>query len=134
MDDCILWTRATNGRGYGQVRRSGRLIGAHRVAYEDAYGPIPAGESVLHRCDQSLCVNPAHLFLGSQDDNMADRNAKRRQAVGERVGTSRLTADQVREIRDRASRGERPVDLGPLFGIRRQTVSQIVNRTRWRHL
>jgi hypothetical protein len=65
---------------------------------------------------------------------MADRNSKRRQAVGERVGTSRLTADQVREIRDRAARGERPVDLGPLFGVRRQTISQIVNRRNWRHL
>ena len=83
-DACWPWTASTCGGGYGQFRLAGRPQLAHRVAYEQLVGPIPNGRHVLHRCDTPLCVNPAHLFLGTHTDNMADMTIKGRQSRGEK--------------------------------------------------
>lgn len=85
-DACWLWTGHKIPRGYGRLRLNGRLILAHRVAYELEIGPVPNGLLVLHHCDVRACVNPAHLFLGTHADNAADRDAKGRQAKGNRHG------------------------------------------------
>src|SRR5262245_28096091 len=98
-----------NPQGYGLLDRYERgrawQVRAHRVAYEAAYGPItPATLSVLHRCDARLCCNPAHLFLGTRADNVADMWRKGRQQdytrmpKGAQVGTSKLTEAQVLEM------------------------------------
>lgn len=80
---CWLWLAGVrNDDGYGQFRLGGRMQQAHRIAYEQANGPIPDGLHVLHRCDVRRCVNPGHLFIGTNADNMADRNAKGRQSRG----------------------------------------------------
>lgn len=79
-DGCWLWTAATFAYGYGIFRVDGRNQYAHRVAWELTNGPIPDGLSCLHRCDVPGCVNPDHLFLGTQGDNARDRNAKGRAA------------------------------------------------------
>jgi len=73
-DECWPWTRSLSPKGYGRVR--GR--NAHRVAYELTYGPIPPGMFVCHTCDNPPCCNPAHLFLGTYLDNIADMVAKKR--------------------------------------------------------
>jgi hypothetical protein len=75
---CHIWGGARNVWGYGRLKRGGRMYAAHRVAWEMKCGPIPAGLLVLHRCDNRLCVNPDHLFLGTQYDNMCDMRAKGR--------------------------------------------------------
>ena len=75
---CHLWTGGIFGSGYGAVWDGGRHLGAHRLAWELARGPVPAGLCVLHRCDNPPCVNPSHLFLGTKGDNNRDKISKGR--------------------------------------------------------
>ena len=71
--DCWLWTGHKDGPGYGMIRRNGRNVGAHRVAWELANGrPIPEGLFACHHCESRLCVRPEHLFIGTQADNVND--------------------------------------------------------------
>ena len=76
---CHIWQGSRHMKQqYGQIRKGGKLVYAHRVSYERQHGPIPYGMNVLHRCDNPPCVNPDHLFLGTQLDNIRDRDAKGR--------------------------------------------------------
>jgi len=95
---CWVWKGNVNQGGYGKIGTKGL---AHRRAYEYTYGPIPKGKQVCHHCDNRLCVNPGHMFLGSIGDNMKDKCFKDRQAKGSRIGTAILNEEQVLEIRQR---------------------------------
>ena len=89
---CWLWLGAVDSCGYGSVHRSfgargtGKSFGAHRLAYEEANGPIPTAKHVLHRCDVPSCINPAHLFLGTHRDNMRDAATKGKYKGGANFG------------------------------------------------
>ncbi len=129
---CWIWGGGfKNDKGYGDFRFNGRCIHAHRASYELHVGAIPKGMLVLHSCDYPPCVNPAHLFLGTNGDNLADRQSKGRQARGESVNTAKLTSGEVLSIR-----GSRKTDmeLSVLYGVSRGQISRIKNRTDWRHL
>jgi hypothetical protein len=80
-DGCWLWTGHLNRGGYGEIRIKGRAVSAHRFAWQLVHGPIPIGMLVMHRCDNPTCVRPDHLALGTDADNMRDRDAKGRGKV-----------------------------------------------------
>ena len=106
---CTEWTKHRVKDGYGGVKRltpHGMIYLAHRLAWYEAYGPIPKGLFVLHICDNPPCVNVKHLFLGTHADNMADRKSKGRTARGDKFSrkgvnspVARLSERQVIEIR-----------------------------------
>jgi HNH endonuclease len=113
---CILWRGRVTPKGYGTFWFNGTNALVHRASWEIANGPIPAGTGhhgtcVCHRCDTPLCVNPNHLFLGSNRDNVDDRHAKGRSRggslAGERHPFAKLTAAQVADIR--AAKGREPL-------------------------
>lgn len=132
-DACHLWQGYTGGRGYGHISVKNKAKAVHRLAFRFEYGRIPAGYHVLHKCDVRACVNPGHLFLGSNDDNVKDMIKKGRQARGERSGQAKLTEAEVKDIlslRGRLSMQE----IGEMFGVSRHTVGRIHCGKRWRHI
>jgi hypothetical protein len=133
---CIEWTARRNNDGYGQLRVGSKTIGAHRLAYELKHGPIPPGMKVCHHCDNPACCNDEHLFLGTDADNMADREAKGRgvRLQGEKHGRAKLTEAAVVEIRRRLAAGEVQRVIAEDFGISNQEVSNIKTGISWKHL
>lgn len=128
MSGCFCWAGYVDRDGYGRIKVKGENILAHRVAWELFNGAIPEGEQVLHACDNPSCSRPDHLFLGDAAVNMADRNAKDRQAKGERNGRAKLTERQVREIRASAE-GIRP--LARKYGLDPKSVRDIRSGRNW---
>ncbi len=102
-DTCWIWTGSLGGdnRNYGSFNVNGRTKRAHRVSYELYKEKIPKGLLVLHSCDNPSCVNPEHLFLGTQKDNMQDMSNKGRSLRGDKSIMSKLTNEQVLEIRSK---------------------------------
>lgn len=139
LGPCWLWLGAHNSRGYGHMKVRGAVAPAHRMSWVLANGPLPLGGGyhgtcVLHRCDNPGCVNPAHLFAGSNADNMADMKRKRRSPCGADHPRSRLTAERVRGIRVRSQQGVRQADIASEFGISGALVSMVVTRKVWGHV
>jgi hypothetical protein len=137
-NDCWVWKASvTQSNGYGQFSINGRMVGAHRVAYFLGTGRQPRGLHVLHGCDNKRCCNPAHLFLGTNQDNKDDYVAKGlgpnlgHDQVGVRNGNVRLTEDDVRAIR--AAEGIQRI-IAARYGISQVMVSRIRLRKAWRHV
>jgi hypothetical protein len=105
-----------------------------RLIYEQCFGSIPEGLVVMHKCDNPKCINPEHLMLGTLSENNKDAVAKGRNAKGELNGHSKLTGEQVIEIRLRLGNGERPMNLAVEFNVSRPTMSDIKARRTWKHV
>jgi hypothetical protein len=113
----------------------GKKEGAHRVSYRLHKGEIPDGMHVLHTCDNMLCVNPDHLFLGTPQDNMADRDRKGRNPRGTEQGMSKLNDQSVREIRARyAAGGIFQHELAEMYGVCKQLIQLVCANKIWRHV
>jgi hypothetical protein len=133
-DGCWDWTGAPDNKGYGHISIERRKVLVHRFVYALERGAIPAGIDVLHSCDNRACVNPDHLFLGTQVDNTRDMIAKGRHARGERMGNTHLTDADAQRIRELHRQGLRPKQLSAMFDVTPQVVGNIVAHRTWRHL
>lgn len=162
LGPCWIWTASVGTVGYGQIgagSATGRPLQASRVAWELTNGPIPDGLSALHHCDNRRCVNPAHLFLGSHADNMADMAAKgrsgsltkpervargerhvfalhpERRPRGERHGNAKLTDAKVREIRTLFATGQHTkAALARRFDVSEPLIRIVVTGRGWKHV
>lgn len=134
---CWIWTRSVGGRdyrigkGYGKLGLNGKIVSAHRVAYQVFHGAIAEGMHVCHSCDETKCCNPDHLFLGSNTVNRHDSIAKQRHAYGTRHGQVKLTAKDIVQIRALA-RCMTGRELAKKFGVCPQQISRIIRGTRWK--
>lgn len=136
MDDCWIWQGSTCRDQYGQIRLIKRNWRTHRLMHFITFGTMPDDMLCCHKCDTPRCVNPAHLFLGTDADNNADRKAKNRtkSPKGEKSGMSKLSQSQAMEIREARARGVRLIDLAPKFGVSLSTISCIARGRTWGHL
>lgn len=152
FDQCWLWTRAKDSCGYGNFRiggRSGHVYLAHRISYALAHGTTPTDKSVLHSCDTPACVNPAHLWLGTQLDNMRDCAAKGRTRIlvgdespwrthpermirGEKQWQAKLNDDAVRDIL--SSPHLHINELAKRYNVTPTTVHFVRVRRTWKHV
>ena len=137
---CWIWMRSGLKEGYGRIKINRKNILAHRYSYERFIGLIPNGMLVCHSCDEPACVNPNHLFLGTDMTNTIDKVKKGRQSKGERHGMkfrgskhymSHLTEEAVIAIRS-DTRNQR--DIASDYGVRQSTISFIKLRKTWKHI
>ena len=131
---CWLWTGALFNTGYGKVFRKLVFLLAHRVAWELRHGPIPSDLNVCHRCDVPRCVNPQHLFLGTDRDNQQDSIGKGRRSRtdGDHNGRAKLTRQDISKIRERFHSGTRVSALAREFGVAWSTMKDAVTGEHWK--
>ena len=149
LGPCWIYTGSKVGGGYGAIPNGGVSTGAHRLSWTLYNGPIPDGLLVCHTCDNPPCVNPTHLFLGTHDDNSTDKISKGRHARGDTSGSrlhperlprgednhfTKLTTEQVIEIRKLHASGENTNDLASRYGVNRSYIYSIGKRRTWKHV
>jgi hypothetical protein len=138
-DECWPWQAGRRAGGYGWFQTGSGPERAHRVAWELIHGPIPEGMFVCHACDNPPCCNPAHLFLGTQAENLADMRTKGRGrgkvSLGEAHPHHKLTNAIVREIRARyRPRVVTQAQLAAEYGVGVDLIAAVVQRRLWRHV
>lgn len=143
---CLEWQgyvrRAAKGNayGYGELGYKGKKVSAHVLAYELVHGPVPKDPTlerklcVCHKCDNRICCNVDHLFVGTIQDNMADRESKGRGIIGERVARATLTEHQVVEIKKLLLREFSPSSISEIYGVGPAAVYHIKTRHSWGHV
>lgn len=152
LGQCWLWMGSRDRKGYGQIRAFGRSMRAHRASWMFFIGPIPLNTPcVLHRCDNPACVRPDHLWVGTNLDNVRDREAKGRSSRefvalmrtqegiarlprGENHPRAKLTEDHVRAIRQSHAGGLSPVRIAAEYGVTDRAVHLVVSRRTWKHV
>lgn len=135
--ECWEWKRTHNGQGYGELRVAGRMVYAHRLAFELAGGTIPEGLHILHECDNPRCINPEHLTVGTRSKNMRDCHARGRSKIpspkmhGEANGASKLKASDVSAIRKMLGEGLPQASIAQKFGVSQSNISRIKRGKGW---
>ena len=131
-----MWGGHISAAGYGKVSINGKVTYAHRVSYSLTFGAIPDGLHVCHRCDNPSCVRPDHLFLGTHQDNMNDRDQKGRTGTGAKVGRpQKFTPEQIRMIRtEHAETGLASRPLARKYGVNRKTMQRILKGELWKYV
>lgn len=124
---CWWWVGGVNSNGYGQIRVGNKMDSAHRVSFELYNEKTPVGLNILHGCDNPLCVNPAHLRAGTQQENIMDMVLRRRRKT-------KLNEKQVLEIRRLSHSGLSFTRIGKMYRVNETTIGRIVSRKTWQHI
>jgi hypothetical protein len=137
-DACWIWTGkqlSGKGKGYGYFTFSGIKVFCHRFSYQLYKGRIPAGSVCCHSCDNPSCVNPDHLWAGTQAQNIKDMVNKKRNSSGFKITSAKLKPEQVQQIRHIYSLGGiTQKQLGIQFGVSLPTINDVVTRRHWKHI
>lgn len=131
-EGCWIWMSGLTTTGYGSFTIDNKSAKAHRVAYQIYVGPVPRGMHVLHRCDNRKCVNPHHLFLGTNQTNIDDKVSKGRQLKGERCRFTKLTADQVKEVFQLFTNGLTKTAIAKKFNVSDVAIGKIIRGKSWK--
>lgn len=148
-DECWEWMGGLFTKGYGCFRVGGMVKQSHRFSWEIHFGTIPQNKLVCHTCDNRRCVNPNHLFIGTNQDNMSDmvrkgRSAKGKshglylhpdkRAIGQKHGRAKLSDIDIIHIRYQHELGAPNIELSKQYNIDSSVISEIINRKIWRHI
>jgi len=140
LNECWLW-QGVKRKGYGVIGKNARWVLAHRLSWVLHNGPIPDNLNVLHRCDVKNCVNPNHLFLGSQADNVRDMDNKGRRgtgggtkALGELNHKAKLKRGDIPGIRNLFASGTTKADIGRRYRVTAQSIDAIIRGETWKHV
>ena len=128
-NECWLWKGTTLSNGYGQFYISFRKESAHRYSYTLAFGKIPSGSVVMHKCDNPACVNPKHLQLGTSKENTLDMMQKGRARFG--GSDKNLTPDDVNRVLELHQQGQSTPEIAKALGIGKRHVLHIIRGERW---
>lgn len=136
ITQCWRWSLMVDKDGYGAICVKRQKVRVHRLAYRLFVGEIPEGMLVLHSCDNPICFNPDHLYLGTHADHRRDMCLKGRanNPRGEAVNSAKLTEDQVREIRHLYTEGFSQRKLAGMFKVNSATIHPLVHRKTWKHV
>jgi len=128
-NECWNWLASQNGHGYGQICDGFcGIVSAHRISWEIHFGPIPEGKLVLHKCDNKRCVNPNHLYLGTQSDNRRDAVLRNSKCSGKNIKTSNFYEGEA-WLMKRLYRSKKftQKQISKMFRCNQATISHIVN-------
>lgn len=140
-NECWEWQGSLHD-GYGAIRRvkNGKhlpIVFTHRLSWEIHLGPIPDGLCICHKCDNRKCVNPHHLFLGTNKDNTMDAQVKGRLASGEKIKQSKLNKELViwlRKLWDNKHNKHNFSSLARQFGVTERTIAWAIRGVTWKHI
>jgi hypothetical protein len=135
--ECWEYCGTRHPKGYGIIKVGKDNLKVHRLVYAAVHGSLPGNLCVCHKCDNRACVNPDHLFTGTQTENVADmdRKGRRRPAFGTSNGSAKLTPELVREIRDMAAGGMAKRAVARLFPfVSRRAVVCVIDRMTWSNI
>ncbi len=137
---CWVWTASKNNKGYGNFWVEGKCYKSHRLAYEIKHGAIPNSMCVCHHCDTPSCVNPVHLFVGTQKDNVIDCMNKGRNTKGKKIGScnvgsshprAKLTEEQVKDILTDTRLHK---EIAKEYDVDKSIISKIKSKSIWKHV
>lgn len=135
-DGCEVFTGCCDDDGYGRINRDGKLVRLHRAVWERDHGPIHAGKVIMHTCDNPPCINPAHLAIGTQPQNIADMDRKGRRVnlYGSQQSQAKLTETDIPDIRLMLGYGLSCEKIGAEYQVSSEAIRHIKKLRKWSHV